>query len=65
MNSPCPVCKDRVADHTKRFVETLGFCCTECHEFSLYAEKASRKVGIEGAVYSPIRYAPEPRTEKP
>lgn len=63
--SACPVCREPVFDLAKRFDETLGYVCKECHGFLLYAEKPLRQVGIEDVVRTPRRFTPsnsEPET---
>jgi hypothetical protein len=63
MKSPCAICREKVSDITKRFVPAHGFCCVECHSFTLKAEKFLRKVGIEGTTVAPVRF--NPKTEAP
>ena len=61
--SPCAICREKVSDITKRFIPVHGFCCEECHAFTLRAEKVLRKVGIEGVTVAPVRFSP--KTEAP
>ena len=56
--STCPVCREPVRDMLKRFDETLGYICPDCHGFLLYADKALRKHGIEDVARSPRRFTP-------
>jgi len=61
MKSPCPVCRESVADVTKRWTEGLGFCCVMCAEFLESADKTLRRVGVEGVAVAPERFLPEGR----
>ena len=54
----CQCCLEPTPDITRRFDETHGFICTDCHDFSAYAAKRLRRVGIEGVTVNPIRFTP-------
>lgn len=61
----CRVCRGSSSDTSKRFDPVLGYVCAECHAFLLYADKALRKVGIEGTPSAPTRSTPNPEPETP
>ena len=61
--SSCPACMQPCSDMARRFDSVLRFICPECHAFLLYADKALRKVGIEGSATKADK--PNPETETP
>ena len=66
MKTRCRCCRDLVSDASKRLEPGLGFVCHPCHAFLNYADKAMRKVGIEGLAIEPVRFAPvNPEPEAP
>jgi len=62
MMTRCRCCRDLVSDASKRLEPGLGFVCHPCHTFLNYADKAMRKVGIEGMDIEPVRFSPEEET---
>lgn len=58
--TPCRCCKTLIRDMTKRFDPLLGYVCEECHAFSAYSDLRLRRVGIEGSILNPVRFAPSP-----
>ena len=65
MKSPCRICSSPSSALTKRFTEGLGYVCMGCHDFLLTADKALRRVGIEGVVAEPQRHAAKREEERP
>lgn len=53
MKSRCRICREPVAEMTKRYDEALGFVCPECHSFLLSAEKVLKRKGIQGVTLKP------------
>lgn len=61
----CPVCREATPDMAKRFDPVLGYVCPECFHFLQSADKALRKIGIEGVEHSPVRHTSNPEPETP
>lgn len=62
---PCSACSLPCPDMARRFDPVLRWVCPECHAFLLFADKALRKVGIEGTISEPDRHVTNPEPETP
>ena len=42
----------------KKLDQVLGYICPECHEFSRYADKVLRRIGVEGVTLKTEKKVP-------
>ena len=55
-SSRCRICKDPCPEASKLFDPVLGYVCSGCHDFLLYASTRMKRVGIQHVTLKPVRY---------
>jgi hypothetical protein len=55
---PCRICQCECHDSSLRWIVSLGFGCSDCHEFLTYAEMILTTAGISGLTNEPEKKTP-------